>query len=624
MERISSPWDVKRGLKCVCLAIFGDFFATRSSVGAMLTCVCFAIFGTLFWGEQAEASIDRSAEADQHKKARTSTDPKKHHKGRDVRLALVIANEYGWGAEPRLAYAVKGDLRRMRDALRHLGFFLPPTLVLGNQDPQAIRTAFATVKRLIREKGVTTFFFYYSGHADKNHLHTGPPPMSWGNASSLTPDPKAPISYAEFASFLQDLRIPRRFALIDACYSGMIAKHFGNAVNFRRAIAQQQLPKGVEPIFVSADLKKYLHQNDPNAQTIHILASTADDQLAFESQKLKGSIFTHHFLRGLAGRAERGNKGTISMDDLANYVRPLVARDTHGQTPTEWKLHQGRDAYALAATYKSILEIPTTLQGRFKVLIGDAQLSWNTAQRTVAKLPVVVGKGILFHQDAKTKRCRSYALEVAPSQRIELQPALWQEIPCHQTGVGAKGEPILPMHLMEQADLTEDWSLELQGGMWGSNGLFKLPEGDWMGVLSVGMRWRYAAISVGTGLGPVSFLQQDGTSKAFWQNWLNLRGEGGYRHQWDRLDLFVGAYLGVGVLLHDLNEQAIPSFSVQGGLLCQLGIWLDQRWALLVSAEGGGHPAFVQEAQHRVFRLFATYSLRVGVRFRFGPNRLLF
>ncbi len=542
---------------------------------------------------------------------------------RDVRLALVIANEHGWGGERQLKHAVKDDLRRMRDMLRHLGFALPSALVLGNRDPQAIRVAFATVKRWVREKGVTTFFFYYSGHADKDYLHTGPPPLSWGKVSSLSPDPKAPISYAEFASFLQELKIPRRFALIDACYSGMIARHFGNAVNFRRMASRKQISKGIDPIFVPADLKKYLHQNDPNAQTIHILASTADDQLSFEDENLKGSIFTHYFLRGLAGRADRGG-GRISMDDLYEYARPLVARHTHGQTPTEWKLHQGRDAYALTTTYRSILSIPSSLRGRFKVLIGKSELSWDTAKRKVTKLPVIIGKGMLFHQDEKTKRCRLYALDVEPSQRIELRPELWRDIACQQLGVVSKGETILPSHLMEQADLTEDWSLEFQGGLWGSNGLLKFPEGDQMGNLSVGMRWRYAAISVGTGLGAVSFVQQDGSSKLYLQNWLSLRGEGGYRHQWDRLDLFVGAYLGVGVLLHDLNERVVPSFSLQGGLTAQLGIWLDQRWALLIAADGGAYPVFVQEAERQSLRVFATYSLRVGVRFRFGVDRLLF
>ena len=91
----------------------------------------------------------------------------------DVRLALLVGNQAGWKGDPRLKFALSGDLLPMKKALQRSGFSVFATL--QNQNAATLRQTMQKLRlRLQRKPYVTTFFFYYSGHADKHTLHMGP------------------------------------------------------------------------------------------------------------------------------------------------------------------------------------------------------------------------------------------------------------------------------------------------------------------------------------------------------------------------------------------------------------------------------------------------------------------
>lgn len=538
---------------------------------------------------------------------------------RDVRLALLIANETGWEADTPLKYAIKGDLMRVQSSLSALGFETPPTLVLKNKSPRALRKAFDWVlQRLQQKPKITTFFVYYSGHADKEFLHMGPKLSRSRPRDASFSHPDTPVPYSELTRFLAKVRVKRRFVLLDACFSGEIIRRFGSELNFQVLQEKGRLTrKGVSPKLDATDLSKHIPQADPQANSLHILASSS--HFSYESSLRSGSVFTYHFWKGLQGKADLDHDGKISVAELFRYARPLVKKETD-QTPSEWAYHAGEDTYAFAPAYQSILRLPSSIQGEIVVSLGNFVWRWKKKSSAPFRLATTAGKGVIFHR--KAQHCREQTIELSPKQMLYLSDKAWRDVPCEERQLQRKGSLQFPATEPPPEELVESWSLEVQSGLWGSSGLFKYPEGDHLGSLWVGVRSRWFALSLSGALGAVSFLDQSGKKQSYLQSWLKVRGEGGYRQQWTRLDLFVGLYLGVGVLLHDLNWSPLASFALEAGGTVQIGIWLNQRWAVFLAGDGGVHPALVQEEGKLTARIFGTYSVRVGFRFRFGEERL--
>lgn len=94
--------------------------------------------------------------------------------------------------------------------------------------------------------------------------------------------------------------------ITDACHSGAISPEATAAIN-RRLI----------------DLDK----------SIFVLSASRDREQSFESPDWGGGhgIFTYYVERGLSGSADENGDGIVTADELADYVRTNVRRDTKGQ-----------------------------------------------------------------------------------------------------------------------------------------------------------------------------------------------------------------------------------------------------------------------------------------------------
>src|SRR5262249_19027481 len=49
---------------------------------------------------------------------------------------------------------------------------------------------------------------------------------------------------------------------------------------------------------------------------------------AHESEALQGSFFTHHFVAGLRGAADKSGDGVVTLSEAFNYAQTLTVRDT--------------------------------------------------------------------------------------------------------------------------------------------------------------------------------------------------------------------------------------------------------------------------------------------------------
>src|SRR5439155_1903876 len=75
--------------------------------------------------------------------------------------------------------------------------------------------------------------------------------------------------------------------------------------------------------------------NDLATRGEALLTSSTSDELARESDNLKGSFFTHHLVSGLRGAADQSKDGRVTLAEAYQYAYgKTVAQAAGGQHPT--------------------------------------------------------------------------------------------------------------------------------------------------------------------------------------------------------------------------------------------------------------------------------------------------
>jgi uncharacterized caspase-like protein len=204
------------------------------------------------------------------------------------RLAIVVGNNVGARDRPPLRFAER-DAGKVADLLTELGGVARDDLILLPGKPAAaVRAAFAETQRKLSEwsqGGGTSavVLFYYSGHSDGDALMLGDDRLPFGELRRLLASTAAPV----------------RLAIIDSCQSGSVLLAKGG----RRG-----------PAFD-------IHLDDEVGSTGEaILTSSAANELALESRRIGGSLFTHHLVSGLRGAADRSGDGLVTLSEAYQYA----------------------------------------------------------------------------------------------------------------------------------------------------------------------------------------------------------------------------------------------------------------------------------------------------------------
>ena len=234
-----------------------------------------------------------------------------------TRYALVIGNDAGDRDELRLRYA-EHDADRFAATLVDLGGFAPgDVVVLRGGDADAARAALIALNDRIRTAGAseTMLVVYYSGHADAEALHLG--------ASSFALSQLEQLVRGSPAAF--------RLLVVDACRSGALTRVKGG-----RTVAPFPIELGDA---LAAD------------GVVFWTASAASEE-AQESDAVKGSLFSHFLVSGLAGPADTDNDGVVTTTEAYEYARAATLRASSRtlagmQHPTFRDELAGRDAIAL-------------------------------------------------------------------------------------------------------------------------------------------------------------------------------------------------------------------------------------------------------------------------------------
>ncbi|MEQ1504060.1 MAG: caspase family protein [Myxococcota bacterium] len=208
-----------------------------------------------------------------------------------VRHAVVIGANDGGGVLEPLRYA-ETDAERVGSVLVELGEFDDQLVtVLFRPTEGDLRAALAKHAAIAEQYDEDLFLFYYSGHADASGLRLGDERYFF---EALKHD-------------LNAIQSDVRIGILDACRSGTITRLKGADVT--------ESMFGVDGVVAEGEAW---------------LTASAADELAQESESLRGGFFTHYLLSGMRGAADTGD-GVIQLDELYRYTFDRVV-DVTGRT----------------------------------------------------------------------------------------------------------------------------------------------------------------------------------------------------------------------------------------------------------------------------------------------------
>lgn len=275
--------------------------------------------------------------------------------------ALLVGSNAGGPGQADLRYA-EADTERVSDVLTALGGYeqehverlLHPSAAQLRAALERIR---GQVERLSQEGVQSRFFFYYSGHARADALNLGPE--------------QVPLS--ELRERIESLPATLSIVVLDACQSGAFSR-----------------PKGAHQ---AADFS-FNSVERLNAEGIAVVASSNERELSQESELLRSSYFTHHWLVALRGAGDHNADGRVTLSEayqyaynhtLANTAESAVG-EQHATLETNLR---GQDDVALTqpALASSRLRVPSAFEGRVLV---QALPSWSV----LAELDKVSGQPV--------------------------------------------------------------------------------------------------------------------------------------------------------------------------------------------------------------------------------------
>ena len=197
---------------------------------------------------------------------------------------VAIGNNAGAADEVELLYAER-DARQVASVFQNLGQVRGThTLILAGESADSVRRALLEVNARIRahETGASRLIIYYSGHADATSLHLGGTRFGLDELKSIVDGSPAQV----------------RLLILDACRSGAMTRVKG----VRRA----------------PEFKLRLRLGE-NVEGTAILTSSAAGENSQESDRLRGSFFTHHFLSALRGAADEDDDGRVTLTEAYKY-----------------------------------------------------------------------------------------------------------------------------------------------------------------------------------------------------------------------------------------------------------------------------------------------------------------
>jgi hypothetical protein len=222
------------------------------------------------------------------------------------RYAVLIGSNDGLNDDVSLRFAER-DAQRLGETLTRIGGFASEDVaVVTGQSRDAVRRALVGMNDRLRQRDEPGLLFVsYSGHADSNALHIA--------------GERFPLD--ELEALVRGSAAGFRLLLVDACRSGGLTSVKG----IKRA-----------PVFALGGASS---SSSAPAEGYVVFTAAAAGEDAQESERLMGSFFTHHFISGLLGAADKNGDNAITLSEAYSYtfqetVRASSATVAGTQHPT--------------------------------------------------------------------------------------------------------------------------------------------------------------------------------------------------------------------------------------------------------------------------------------------------
>lgn len=318
--------------------------------------------------------------------------------------ALIVGSNFGGSGQAALRYA-EADTRRVGEVLTTLGGY-PADRVERLLQPTAaqLRAALERVQQRVQPlsaRGVQSrFFFYYSGHARADALNLGSEQM--------------PL--AELRERITSLPATLSIVVLDACQSGAFSRTKG-------------VEKATDFSFNSVERL--------NTEGIAVIASSNERELSQESDELRSSYFTHHWLVALRGAGDHNHDGRVTLSEayqyaynhtLANTARTAVG-EQHATLETSLKGQDDVPITHLGSAATARLRVPKSLQGR---VLLQALPSWSVLAE-IEKAPgepmvLAVPPGSYAATLRQGDNASSCSLLLRDGSEVQLDPAQCQQL----------------------------------------------------------------------------------------------------------------------------------------------------------------------------------------------------
>ncbi len=221
------------------------------------------------------------------------------------RFLLVAGANNGGTDRVKLRYA-ESDANSFAEVLSQMGG-MDKNNVLRISDPsvKTMQNSFAEIEKRLQSKKSDTrkeVLVYYSGHADDKGLRLGSEIYSW----------------ADFRKSVNNLNADVKIAVLDACGSGAITRTKGGVS--RPAFLQDASNEMVGYAF---------------------LTSSNENEASQESDRIRGSFFTHALVSGLRGAADMNGDSKVTLNEAYQFAFNETLQST--QSTSGGTQHPSRD-----------------------------------------------------------------------------------------------------------------------------------------------------------------------------------------------------------------------------------------------------------------------------------------
>jgi len=201
------------------------------------------------------------------------------------RFAVVVGANDGGRFRTPLRFAVS-DAASFMKVLRNMGSVYSDDAYLLYQPNRenliaVLNNVYSKIAKVKRDYEKIEFVFYYSGHSDEDGI-------------LLSSDK---VSYLELKKTIEAIPADVRIAILDSCYSGSFTQMKGG---------RKRPPFMLDTAY--------------NMKGNAFMTSSSRDEVSQESERIKGSFFTHYLVLGLRGAADVTQDKKITLNEAYQYA----------------------------------------------------------------------------------------------------------------------------------------------------------------------------------------------------------------------------------------------------------------------------------------------------------------